>query len=303
MLNFYKRITFYPRTPHKKGYDMLELKRLPPFDIVFTTNINKKLKLLDKYESLNSCKIKFDKISKMKIKIEEQEFNNNKKIVNKECKNSIDNKTNTKLDLNENNNPDIILSNTYNNKSKLKNVRNVKLCFSSSNPRGRPKTSQNDSKQMKACKQEIAHNKVRADQLARKTEHKDTLDYLLNQETSNNLNKTNSNAFKKTTKTTSEDQSCFNNNQFNISIASRETNNKIIHNANTESSILINDTTNNSDITLAIYNSNIVHENIKILTSAKRNITLKDLMFHLEKYKQTCFNQYLLNKIISKINN
>lgn len=51
-----------------------------------------------------------------------------------------------------------------------------------------------------------------------------------------------------------------------------------------------------------IYKSHDVSKNVKINSNTKRIISLKDLMYYLERNKHTSCHQILLFKIISKIN-
>ena len=86
------------------------MKKLPQFDISFTSDNKNQLYLLDKYEELSSCKRRFDEVTAMKIKEEKLSGNS---VLNK--------------------NEDGEKPSTFS------------LSFNLSNPRGRPKSSVKDN--------------------------------------------------------------------------------------------------------------------------------------------------------------
>lgn len=241
----------------------LDLKQLPPFEVTFTSNYKPKLALMEKYEDLNSCKIKFDKITQMKVKFEQSEEKTTKPV----------DAANTEKDKEK---EDVIpnASTVEESVASKPNVNSISLSFRSSNPRGRPRSRHRQSKQMKVCKQEIAHNKVKADQMAKKTESKNTLDYFMSN-MNNNM-------------TSKPDNQSITHDQGESKI------NESVFSAGLENS-------NTSDINIGVFNSHEVFKNPKA-NIPKRTIILKDLLFYLEKNKSISLHQLILYKLVTKIN-
>lgn len=242
---------------------------------MFTSNLKDQLSLLEKYEDLSSCKVKFDKISSMKLKIEENESLKNNGTKQKDgvaLKNEISALSSSAIKLNE------VADNKSVDTTKLEtssNIKSLKITFNQSNPRGRPRSRHRDSKQMKACKQEIQHNKAKADQRIKKTESKHTLAYFLNEQ--------NQSATKHTSNAQGND------------IGGAEMMPDTFFMKDQENS-------NPSEVHVSVFKSNIISNNNKENTGLRKNISLKDLMFYLERNKQTYTHQIILYKLISKLN-
>lgn len=226
---------------------------------------------MEKYEDLNSCKVKFDKISNMKLKIEQNEMIKNEKNAKQEIQ------TNNTLKLNENH---------ENNNVKEENKQKaISISFASKNPRGRPQTRVNNNNQIKVCKHEIAHNKLKADQNLKKIESKNTLEYFLSEtggtQASSNTNKLNNND--------------------NMSNIQTETFN-FYNDSKINDSVISKDLEMNSDFNIGIFKSNIINQNARIIINNKKRVSLKDLMFYFEKYRSANIHQEILHKIIAKSN-
>lgn len=242
---------------------------------MFTSNLKEQLSFLERYEDLSSCKIRFDKISSMKLKIEENESLKNNVTKQKDgatLKNEINALSSSALKLNE------AADNKSVDTTKLEtgsNVKSLKITFNQSNPRGRPRSRHRDSKQMKACKQEIQHNKAKADQRIKKTESKNTLAYFLNEQ-----------------------------NQLTSKHSSSAPGNEVGGNEMISDPYYLKDQENSnpSEIHMSVFKSNIISNNNKENTGLRKNISLKDLMFYLERNKQTYTHQIILYKLISKLN-
>lgn len=269
---------------------------LPTFDILFTSDHSKKLNLMEKYEDLNSCKVKYDMILKMNLKATQNEMlkneaqaklqqmaSNEAKLMNQTTNEQINNTNDTSKSAIK----DTIINDSKNNSVEKK--PKVSISFANKNPRGRPQTRAKNNSQFKVCKNEIAYSKMKENDNIKKIETRNTLEYFLN-ETNNNTINTQNNLF--------ANQSRLNDNLSNV-----QTETVNMYDSKVNESILSKEIELNNELNINVFNSHIVPFNNKIPNTHKKRITLKDYMLYLEKSRRSTVHQNILHKIISKLNN
>jgi hypothetical protein len=166
----------------------------------------------------------------------------------------------------DNHNIDTNIVNTTNNTT-------YSISFNLSNPRGRPKSSVKDNKKIKEYRKEINQSKLKAEHKIKMVESINTLKFFMSEEPGIDTN------------------SNFDNRLESKASESHITDIEYGHSYSNIENIYGN-----------IYKSHDVSKNSKVNSSLKRIISLKDLMFYLERNKQTSYHQVLLFKIVSKIN-
>ena len=148
----------------------------------------------------------------------------------------------------------------------------ISISFNLSNPRGRPKNKAKDNKKIKECRKGIIQMKHKAEQNQKKVESINTLNYFLSD------------------KPTMKETQSYSNNEGADSKMDFGFMDSVDPNMKT------------NEIYLSTYRRNQIAENPKVNLGMRKVISLKDLMFYLERNKQTAYHQIVLYKLITKLN-